>query len=193
MRRRFVQTGPNNLGRGNRVRRRHRRIHRRGGVTVWTLVALPAILALFCFVVEMTHLWHAKVKLKNAAEAGVLAAAKNWGDSGGGGTTGTAAMDGEDYAEANSIDGLSVTDIDTTDFVFGSVTPNAGNTSYIFTAGATMSSTLAVRIDTSVTVSSFCQNVIGVNVANYDVSASAAAIYDTTTTPPRARLVWLSP
>ena len=136
MRRHFTHETPNGTGGRNHRRGTRGPARRRGGVTLWTLIALPAILTLFCFVVEMAHLWHAKVKLKNAVESGVLAAARNWGDNGGGGGgVLTAANVGEDYAEANSIDGVSVTDVDPGDFIFGSVTPHPTDTSYVFTSG----------------------------------------------------------
>ena len=57
---------------------------RRGTVTLWTLLFVVVLLTILYVVVQVAQLWLAREKLENAIEAAALAAAKQWGDTGGG-------------------------------------------------------------------------------------------------------------
>ncbi len=82
----------------------HRGSDRRGMVTLWTILFFPALLFMLIFVVEITHLWLARVELENSLEAAALAAVKDWGDADGGSTLIPRHV-GVTYAAANTIDG----------------------------------------------------------------------------------------
>ncbi len=71
---------------------------------MWTILAVPALLLMLVFVVEIAHLWSARVELENALEGAALAAVKEWGDAGGGSTLIPRHV-GVAYAAANTIDG----------------------------------------------------------------------------------------
>jgi hypothetical protein len=77
-------------------------------VTLWTILSFPALLAMLCFVVEATNLWHSRVQLENALEAAALAAVQYWGEAGGGPTL-DARRVGVAYASYNAINGVPVT------------------------------------------------------------------------------------
>ncbi len=77
--------------------RRHR-----GSATLWLVIWLPCLMALFCVLVGVANLWLARVELENAMEAAALAAVKAWGDVGGGNTL-TPRNVGVSYALANSV------------------------------------------------------------------------------------------
>jgi Putative Flp pilus-assembly TadE/G-like len=79
-----------------------RRRRRRGAVTLWMIIWLPCLLALFCVLVGIANLWLARVELENGLEASALAAVKHWGDAGGGDTL-IPRMVGVNYAKANSV------------------------------------------------------------------------------------------
>ena len=53
---------------------------RRGVVTLWTIIALPVLLAMLCVVVEVANLWKSRVELENALESAALAAVQSWGE-----------------------------------------------------------------------------------------------------------------
>ncbi|MGB9688520.1 TadE family protein [Thermogutta sp.] len=78
---------------------------RRGIATLWLVLTLPIFLILFGFVVELGHLWLARVELENALEAAARAAVKAWGDAGGGSTY-IPRQIGVAYAAANHVRGL---------------------------------------------------------------------------------------
>lgn len=72
--------------RGQLARRRPPRWVRSGSATLWMLIWLPCLLALFVALVGVANLWLARVELENALEAAALAAVKQWGQAGGGDT-----------------------------------------------------------------------------------------------------------
>jgi hypothetical protein len=78
-----------------------RRSRRRGSATLWMVMWLPCLMALFCVLVGVANLWLARVELENALESAALAAVKQWGDAGGGDTL-AARQVGVDYAHANA-------------------------------------------------------------------------------------------
>lgn len=77
---------------------------RRGWTTLWLVVWLPTLLALFCGLVAVANLWLARVELENSLEAAALAAAKEWGDQGGGDTLVPREV-GISFADANCVRG----------------------------------------------------------------------------------------
>lgn len=80
---------------------------RRGISALWLVLTLPLFLILFGFVVELGHLWLARVELENALEAAARAAVETWAQSGGGSTY-QARQVGVAYAAANRVRGLSL-------------------------------------------------------------------------------------
>tara|TARA_R110002072_G_scaffold302100_1_gene483952 strand:- start:137486 stop:138820 length:1335 start_codon:yes stop_codon:yes gene_type:complete len=53
----------------------------RSGVAImWLIAAAPAILIMLCIMVEVGHIWNARVKLEVALEAAALAGVKTWSD-----------------------------------------------------------------------------------------------------------------
>jgi hypothetical protein len=86
---------------------RARRVRRRGVVSLWLIIALPVLLALICFVIEIGNIWLARVELENGLEAAALSAVKEWGDQGGGDTLVPRNV-GLAYAAENTVTGSSV-------------------------------------------------------------------------------------
>lgn len=80
---------------------------RQGIVTFWAIVTIPIFLIMLCTVLEIGNLWLARIQLKNALEAGALAAVKNWGDAKGGDTN-ISRQVAYQFTAANTINGVSV-------------------------------------------------------------------------------------
>lgn len=80
---------------------------RRGAITVWLILAIPAVVTLLCVVAEIGNLWLARVELTNSLEAAALGAVKQWGDAGGGSTL-VPRQVGNAYASANTLNGTPV-------------------------------------------------------------------------------------
>lgn len=93
---------------GHRAAEVIRRAQRRGSATLWMVLWLPCLMALFCVLVGIANLWLARVELENAMEAAALAAVKQWGEAGGGDTIAPRSV-GVAYAGANRVRGQSVT------------------------------------------------------------------------------------
>ncbi len=74
---------------------------------VWFIVGLPVILTLLCVILEVGNLYLARTELHDALEAAAQAAVKDWGDHGGGDTM-HARLVGNNYAMANTINGVQV-------------------------------------------------------------------------------------
>jgi len=120
--------------------------NRKGVVTLWTILTVPALMILLGLVLETGHLWYARVELENGLESAALASVKEWGDAAGGSTS-TPRLVGVEYAAANTINGDPVT-IDNNhdpvhapnenatcegDLIFGAIT--TGEAPYVFNAG----------------------------------------------------------
>jgi len=95
-------------GKSKQAAAARRTASRRGGVTLWTILALPVLQLVLLLIVDGIHLWVARVELENALEAAALAAVKEWGDAGGGGSTLVPREIGVEYAAANTINGVPV-------------------------------------------------------------------------------------
>jgi Putative Flp pilus-assembly TadE/G-like len=83
------------------------RNRRRGSATLWMIIWLPCLMAMFCALVGVANLWLARIELENAMESAALAAVKQWGDVGGGDTLNPRQICVA-YAHANSIRGIPV-------------------------------------------------------------------------------------
>jgi hypothetical protein len=81
---------------------------RRGAITVWLIILLPVLVILLGVVIEITHLWVARVELENALEASALAAVKEWGDANGGLGTSPARTIGVQFAQQNVVNDVPV-------------------------------------------------------------------------------------
>ena len=77
---------------------------RRGWTTLWLVIWLPVLMALFCGLVAVASLWLARVELENGLESAALAAVKEWGDAGGGDTL-VPRQVGVAFAAANCVRG----------------------------------------------------------------------------------------
>jgi Flp pilus assembly protein TadG len=169
---------------------------RRGSATLWMVIWLPCLLALFVTLVGVSNLWLARVELENAVEAAALAAVKQWGDAGGGDTL-IPRQSGVSYAAANSVRGDSLvigTNYDaaalpnqnaecdvamtppTANLIFGAINDDDPD-NVIFNAGIAPSCALGtVLFDVS---------------AERDLEADNAwgiSFYNTSTTPPALRI-----
>lgn len=111
---------------------------RSGLITFWAIVSLPIFLCMLCVVLEVGNLWLARIQLKNALEAGALAAVKNWGDAGGGDTN-ISRQVGNQFASVSLING-AVVDLSTIDATLNYNAMNGtnqnGNCTGVFVFGA---------------------------------------------------------
>ncbi len=172
---------------------------RQGTVTLWTLLFVVVLLTILYVVVQVAQLWLAREKLENAVEAATLAAAKQWGDAGGGSTHVAAAQArGEAFATANTVNGmpLDLTNAaiaPSVNWQFGSAT--CSGTGYHFTSDPSAVSNLAVVLQTTFTVTSLFQQLFGETISSSTVQARVAAFCDTslpTSNPRRIRLIRLN-
>lgn len=84
----------------------NRNVPSRSGVaTVWMLAAIPVVVLLLMIVVDIGHVWVARVELENGLEAAALAAVKEWASAGASGPNWTvpARNRGMELAGANAI------------------------------------------------------------------------------------------
>jgi hypothetical protein len=68
----------------------------------------PFLVLLLGVVIEVVHLWLARVELENSMEAAALAAVKEWGDANGGLGTSPARDIGVEFAQFNVVNGFPV-------------------------------------------------------------------------------------
>ena len=80
---------------------------RRGAATLWTILAIPAVLTLLGVVTEVANLYLARIEMTNAMESAALAAVKHWGDAGGGDTL-IPRQVGSQFSFANTVNGAPV-------------------------------------------------------------------------------------
>jgi len=177
-------------------RRKHRVGRpRRGAITLWTILTAPALVVLLCMVVEITHLWHARVEVENALEAAALAAVQSWGE----GTltpTVTHRNVGVAFAAANTVNGDPVTITNnylaaaggnenascSGNLVFGSV--SASGSQWVFdagtppTCGGAGTDHFAVRAQATVEVPSLCAGFCGIPASPFNVTTSTTAVYE---------------
>ncbi|NQV28906.1 MAG: Tad domain-containing protein [Rhodopirellula sp.] len=85
-----MQRLPNNSNSASADNRQHRlrasQLQRavgsaRSGIAImWLIAAAPAVLIMLCVMVEVGHIWNARVKLEVALESAALAGVKTWAD-----------------------------------------------------------------------------------------------------------------
>jgi Flp pilus assembly protein TadG len=185
---------------------KHRR--RRGSATLWLVIWLPSLLALFCTLVGVGNLWLARIELENGLEAAALAAVKQWGDAGGGDTL-DARQTGVAYAHANSVRrqpivigvnynaGNAPNQNDqcvlaqsppTANLLFGAVDetdPNNVTFNAGLAPGCAANGRFAVRAQAIMSVQSLGFGSFLGNVGSYCVQAKATAVYDCGSGQPR--------
>lgn len=178
----------------------------RSGVAVmWLIASAPAVLVMLCVMVEVGHVWAARVKLESALEAAALAGVKTWADR--------SALDGHAMpgefiktsaarsaaiaaAGANTISGAGIvldrneTDDGndtganandntncTGDIILGGF-PVAGGTAFDAGAAVTCGAgdvDFAVLAQDTFQVTAICQNLLGVPVGPFTISARSIA------------------
>jgi hypothetical protein len=183
---------------------------RRGSATLWLIMWLPCLMALFCLLLGVANLWLSRVELENAMEAAALAAVKQWAEDPNAGTS-AARQAGVAYAQANLVRGQPVV-IGTNENAGGSnendtctlaMSPPRGNLIFgstdhsdpdniIFDAGGNPScqqgnERFAVRAQAILPLPAPAFGAFLGNITTYRVQAKATAEYDCATG--RVRLV----
>jgi Flp pilus assembly protein TadG len=155
--------------------------NRSGISTIWVIVAVPVVMAMFVFVLDIAHIWLARTELKNALDAAALSGAQTWGN---GGSTAAARGDTNDAASANTVLGSIVT-LDTTT---GGCTN--GNVSNALNVGEIV---LGAISDTGTTVIFDCNStpscITGTFSVDIEVNTLPAGGGDTFTTPDAFRVL----
>lgn len=176
--------------------RRSRALPRRGIATFWVIVSAPALLMLLVFVTDIGNLWLARGELETALESAALAAAKQWGDSGGAETL-AARQSGVDYAAANTVVGNPVLlsmnynpqsmaneNADQRgQLVFGSIRDLGPPLVFEAAAppGAAAGSEPAVCAQATVAIPSLWQKLFGISLGPYQATARSTARYRSAT------------
>lgn len=178
-----------------RVRQGRRGAVRRGAVTLWTVLCLPVVLSVLVVMVEVSHLWQARVELENALEAGVLAAVKEWGDQGGGAKSiRTARAVGNAYTKANTIHDVQV-DLDdesvatSVKWCFGSAA--RCRTGFDFQHAPEATAELAVVLQATAKVHRLLRP-LGPFIGEPTVTAKVVAFYDCSSKHHRPQLIRLN-
>ena len=163
---------------------------------MWTVLAIPFILAIFCALLEVKHLWQGRVQLDGAMQAAALASVQEWAERGGTAQQVAAAESlGKEYALANTIHGVPV-DLDDQAIVpavawaFGTGTRRG--TGFDFTANRNAGADLTVVLQATVRVPALFPPIFGRWIADPTVSVRTAAYYDRSVRPPRPRLILLN-
>ena len=170
--------------------------HRRGVVTLWTILCIPFILTILFVVAEVSQLWQARVQLENALESAALATVQEWGDLGGQAKNVLAAQTvGRAYGKANLVRGVQV-DLDDRTVVpvvawsFGSAEPNGSG--FDFTSTADAKAKFAVVLQATVKVARLCKSILGPAAKDSTVTVKVAAFYDPLGTAQQPRLIRLN-
>jgi Flp pilus assembly protein TadG len=178
---------------------------RRGSATLWMVIWLPCLLALFCALVGVANLWLARVELEHAMEAAALAAVKEWGDAGGGDTFDprqvgashaqanfvrqSPVMIGTNYSAADAPNQNAECDVGMTpptgNLVFGAI-DDTDPSNVVFNAGVmpacgSPSAKFGVRAQAIVPVQPLVGGSFVGSITQYCVQAKATAQYDCTT------------
>jgi Flp pilus assembly protein TadG len=159
--------------------------HRRGLAGVWVIAAGPALLTMLCFTLEIGNLWLARGELETALEAAALAAVKEWRDT-------NSASQARDfavvYAAANTIAGAPVilSRNDGGGGVHGNLVCNgeivlgeirgANCDSFVFDANSSPVAAYGVRTRKTAQVTPVFQNLFGVPIGPFFVSAQVEAM-----------------
>ncbi|WP_298865393.1 hypothetical protein [uncultured Gimesia sp.] len=167
--------------------------NRRGIAILWLILWGSVFLTFFCGVLEIATLWQAQVEVKNALDAGAMAAVKEWGVSGSGSSTQVSRNVGIAYVEANPILGTPVTLTSnyiaatpgnpngnllcTGNFVFGALDQITAPITFDRNAqGGCIAGFPAVVAQATVPVQGFCSSLFGVTFFN--ISSQSTAYYN---------------
>jgi Flp pilus assembly protein TadG len=173
-----------------------KRIPRRGISTLWLLMWLPALIALFAMLLGVSNLWLARVEAETALEAAALAAVEKWVDSGGMDTL-DARQQAVSYAAANQVRGKPVIIDD--NYQLGPAnqnqtgvvtqTPPGGNLIFgsitsvspvVFDANALPTTRFAVRAEAIIEADKLGSSLLYATTG-YCVRVKATAMFDTAT------------
>jgi Flp pilus assembly protein TadG len=175
---------------------RRRTACRRGVVTLWTVLAIPFVLAVFCALLEVGHLWQARVQLESALHAAALASVQEWGERGGTAEQMDAAeLQGKAFALANTIHGVPV-DLDdravvpTVAWAFGAAACRENG--FDFMTDPDAKADLAIVLQATARVPPLFPPIFAGWLSDATVSVRTAAYYDRSVTPPRPRLILLN-
>lgn len=175
----------------------------RSGVAVmWLIAAAPAVLVMLCVMVEVGHVWNARVKLEIALESAALAGVKTWADlsaadahaaPGAFAKTSAARDAAVAAAAANTLSGVGIaldrnetndglnTAYDNTnctgDLILGGF-PVAGGTAFSASAAVSCGGAdvdFAVLAQDTLSVTAICQNLFGIPVGPFTVSGRSIA------------------
>lgn len=145
-------------------------------------MSLPIGVCFIASVVELGHLWIARVELKNALEAAALAGADEWGDTG---VNNDARNRAVELAAANNVAGTPLTvaanggggDANGNNSCNGNVVILGQATATDFNANVPPGSIAerGVHVQATVTVSSILGSLFGVTYGPYNISGSATA------------------
>jgi Flp pilus assembly protein TadG len=163
-------------------------MRRRGAISVWLLVAIPALLLMLIAVTDLGNVWLARIELEHSLETAALAAAETWAKSPD--PTLLSAKEGArqagvDFAAANNVRGKPVV-LDLNNAPLVPLTNPNGNASCsgdillgnisgtTFDANATLTPAFGVRTKKTVVVQSLWKSGM-----TYHVSAETFAVFDT--------------
>jgi Flp pilus assembly protein TadG len=166
---------------------------RRGAVSVWLIIAAPAMFVLTVLMSDLANLWIARIELEHSLESAALAAVEHWGK---GNTITASRTAGVAFALANNVRGVPVVITAngggpapnenascSGNLVFGNI--NTGTST--FNAGLAPGTDFGVKAQATRNVLSLWKPVFGLSQP-YKVSAQTFAYFNSTTTGP-ARLV----
>lgn len=169
---------------------------------MWLIAAAPAVLIMLCVMVEVGHVWNARVKLEVALESAALAGVKTWADlsaadvhaAPGAFVKTSAARDAAVAAAfANTISGTGITldrnETDDTlntaydntnctgDIILGGF-PVAGGTAFDASAAVSCGGAdvdFAVLAQDTLSVTAICQNLFGIPIGPFTVTGRSIA------------------
>lgn len=185
--------------------------NRRGVITLWMIAVLPVFVVMLVVVIEVGNLWTARIQLKNALESAAMAGAYQWGNRGNPDTTparGIANRFAEaNVINGRSVD-LQLIDANLNDnrpntnndtgvliinnnnvtrdgvLVFGAIT-SAAPSGYVFDTSVTSrcvgNPAIAVRAQATVSVPSITEELFGVTLMSFNVTARADVFFDCAT------------
>jgi Flp pilus assembly protein TadG len=169
---------------------------RRGIVTLWTVLVIPFVLAIFCALLEVGHLWQGRVQFEDAMQAAALASVQEWEERGGKAEQVAAAeCQGKQYALANTLHGVRI-DLDNRAIVpavawaFGTAALRGDG--FDFCENTNAGSDLTVVLQATARVPPLFAPIFGGWIADPTVTVRTAAYYDRRAMPPRPRVIPLN-
>jgi len=154
------------------------------------------VLAIFCALLEVRHLWQGRLQLESAVQAAALASVQEWAERGGMAQQVAAAeAQGKLYALANTLHRVPM-DLDDQQAVpavawaFGTATPRGAG--FDFTTNPDACADLTVVLQATARVPPLFAPIFGGWLADPTVTVRTAANYDRSARPPRPRLILLN-